>query len=144
MKIEIIQNKIYEIRGEKVMLDFDIAHLYEVETRVFNQAIKRNIQSFPKDFMFRLTAKEWKEMISQTVISSDLESESKNNKTSQFVISSQRRRKLSSPPYASKCSKEPQSKENEYSDCSGIYCLKKTGIFQFISSKFIKRTPAQN
>ena len=100
MKIEIIQNKIYEIRGENVMLDFDIAHLYEVETRVFNQAIKRNIQSFPKDFMFRLTAKEWKEMISQTVISSDLESESKNNKTSQFVISSQRRRKLSSPPYA--------------------------------------------
>lgn len=104
MKIEIIQNKIYEIRGEKVMpacpvgrLDFDIASLYEVETRVFNQAIKRNIDSFPKDFMFRLTAKEWKEMISQIVISSDLES--KNNKTSQFVISSQRRRKLSSPPY---------------------------------------------
>ncbi len=99
MKIEIIQNKIYEVRGEKVMLDFDIAHLYEVETRVFNQAVKRNIESFPKDFMFRLTAKEWKEMISQIVISSDLESESKNNMTSQFVISSQRRRKLSSPPY---------------------------------------------
>lgn len=100
MKIEIIQNKIYEIRGEKVMLDFDIAHLYEVETRVFNQAIKRNIQSFPIDFMFRLTAKEWKEMISQIVISSDLESEMNNNNSSQIVISSQRRRKLSSPPYA--------------------------------------------
>jgi hypothetical protein len=88
MKIEIIQNKIYEIRGEKVMLDFDIAHLYEVETRVFNQAIKRNIQSFPKDFMFRLTAKEWKEMISQFVISSNLESEMKNNNSSQIVMSS--------------------------------------------------------
>jgi len=68
MKIEIIQNKIYEIRGEKVMLDFDIAHLYEVETRVFNQAIKRNIESFPKDFMFRLTAKEWKEISSSQIV----------------------------------------------------------------------------
>lgn len=99
MKIEIIQNKIYEIRGEKVMLDFDIAQLYEVETRVFNQAVKRNVESFPKDFMFRLTAKEWQEMISQIVISSDLESKMNSNNSSQFVISSQRRRKLSSPPY---------------------------------------------
>jgi hypothetical protein len=63
MKTEIIQDKIYEIRGEKVMLDFDLAQLYEVETRVFNQTVKRNIDSFPKDFMFRLTKKEWKEKI---------------------------------------------------------------------------------
>ena len=63
MKIEVIQNKIYEVRGEKVMLDFDIANLYEVETRVFNQAVKRNIESFPKDFMFRLTASEWQEIL---------------------------------------------------------------------------------
>jgi hypothetical protein len=88
MKIEVIQNKIYEVRGEKVMLDFDIANLYEVETRVFNQAIKRNIESFPKDFMFRLTAKEWKEMISQFVISSGMESEMNNNNSSQIVMSS--------------------------------------------------------
>jgi phage regulator Rha-like protein len=99
MKIEIIQNKIYEIRGEKVMLDFDIAHLYEVETRVFNQAIKRNIQSFPKDFMFRLTAKEWKEMISQFVISSDLELEMNNNNSSQIVMSSRKHRGEKYLPY---------------------------------------------
>jgi phage regulator Rha-like protein len=71
MKIEIIQNKIYEIRGEKFMVDFDIAHLYEVETRVFNQAIKRNIQSFPKDFMFRLTASEWHEISSSQIVMMD-------------------------------------------------------------------------
>jgi len=52
------------------MLDFDLAKLYEVETRVLNQAIKRNLESFPKDFMFRLTAKEWKTMSSQIVMTS--------------------------------------------------------------------------
>ena len=49
----------YEIRGQKVMLDFDLAALYEVETRVLNQAVKRNIKRFPEDFMFRLTRKEY-------------------------------------------------------------------------------------
>ena len=68
MQLTIIQKKIYEIRDCKVMLDFDLAELYEVETRVLNQAIKRNIKSFPKDFMFRLTAKEWKMMSSQIVM----------------------------------------------------------------------------
>jgi phage regulator Rha-like protein len=68
MQLTIIQKKIYEIRDCKVMLDFDLAELYEVETRVLNQAIKRNIRSFPKDFMFRLTAKEWKMMSSQIVM----------------------------------------------------------------------------
>ena len=70
MKIEIIQNKIYEIRGEKVMLDFDIADLYEVETRVFNQAVKRNIENFPKDFMFRRTTSEWHEISSSQIVMS--------------------------------------------------------------------------
>jgi hypothetical protein len=55
MNLITIQNKIYEARGIKVMLDFDLAELYKVETRVLNQAIKRNIESFPEDFMFRLT-----------------------------------------------------------------------------------------
>lgn len=50
--IQSIQNRIYEIKGERVMLDRDLATLYEVETRVFNQAVKRNINRFPKDFMF--------------------------------------------------------------------------------------------
>lgn len=57
--IQSIQNRIYELRGERVMLDRDLAALYEVETKVFNQAVKRNIKRFPKDFMFQLTKAEW-------------------------------------------------------------------------------------
>lgn len=49
-----IQNRIYEVRGERVMLDFDLADLYDVETRALNQAVKRNIERFPDDFMFQL------------------------------------------------------------------------------------------
>lgn len=54
----IIENKIYEIRGYKVMLDFDLAEMYEVETRVLNQSVRRNIERFPEDFMFQLTNEE--------------------------------------------------------------------------------------
>lgn len=70
MNLEIIQNKIYELRGQKVMLDFDLAQLYEVETRVLNQSVKRNIIRFPIDFMFQLTAIEWQMMSSQIVMTS--------------------------------------------------------------------------
>ena len=70
MQLTVIQDKIYEVRGQKVMLDFDLAQLYGVETRVLNQSIKRNIESFPGDFMFRLSSKEWKEMSSQNVMTS--------------------------------------------------------------------------
>ena len=69
-EINLIQQKIHEIRGEMVMLDFDLAFLYEVDTKTLNQAVKRNEQRFPADFMFRLTPKEWDSMISQNVISS--------------------------------------------------------------------------
>ena len=62
-----IQNRIYEIRGERVMLDFDLAALYEVTTKVLNQAVKRNLKRFPKDFMFRLTIAEWQTIRSQIV-----------------------------------------------------------------------------
>ncbi|MFZ4706494.1 MAG: ORF6N domain-containing protein [Bacteroidales bacterium] len=68
MQLQIIQSKNYEVRGHKVMLDFDLAELYEVETRVLNQAVKRNIDIFPADFMFQLTPKEWKTMSSQIVM----------------------------------------------------------------------------
>ena len=95
MKIEIIQNKIYGIKGEKVMLDFDIAHLYEVETRVFNQAVKRNVESFPKDFMFRLITSEWHEILSSQIVM--MEDENLNKKmpsnSSQIVMSSRKHRK---------------------------------------------------
>ncbi|HEY4063466.1 MAG TPA: ORF6N domain-containing protein [Puia sp.] len=52
MQLAIIQQKIYDIRGQKVMLDFDLAELYEVPTKVLNQAMRRNINRFPEDFMF--------------------------------------------------------------------------------------------
>ena len=84
MQLVTIQNKIYEINGIKVMLDFDLAELYEVETRVLNQAIKRNIESFPEDFMFRLTKEEWESMSSQSVMTSS--SQSVMMKSSQSVM----------------------------------------------------------
>ena len=65
-----IQNLIYEIRGFKVMLDSDLANLYEVETRVLNQSVKRNIERFPAHYMFQLTKEEYKNLISQNVTSS--------------------------------------------------------------------------
>ena len=52
MKLQLIENKIFELRGHKVMLDFTLAELYEVETRVLKQAVKRNLFKFPSDFMF--------------------------------------------------------------------------------------------
>ena len=68
-EVAIIQRKIFEIRGQKVILDRDLAALYQVETRVLNQAVKRNIERFPEDFMFQLTKEEWQILKSQLVIS---------------------------------------------------------------------------
>ncbi len=68
MNIQPIHNKIHEVRNQKVMLDFDLADLYEVETRVLNQAVKRNADLFPADFMFRLSREEWEHMSSQIVM----------------------------------------------------------------------------
>lgn len=65
-----ILNRIHIIRGEKVMLDKDLAEMYGVATKVFNQSIKRNIERFPKDFMFALSEKEWQNLKSQIVTSS--------------------------------------------------------------------------
>ena len=67
--VEIIEKKIYLIRGHKVMLDRDLAELYGVETRVLNQAVRRNLDRFPEDFMFALTREEIMNL-SQIVISS--------------------------------------------------------------------------
>ena len=55
MELEIIRSKIYEIRGQRVMLDRDLAQMYGVETKVLNQAVRRNLERFPEDFMFELT-----------------------------------------------------------------------------------------
>lgn len=74
-ELQPIQSKIYEIRGQRVMLDFDLAALYQVETRTLKQAVRRNIERFPDDFMFRLTPAEANYLInmgrSQNVIPPD-------------------------------------------------------------------------
>ena len=74
MQLLQVHNKIYEIRGIKVMLDFDLAGLYEVETKVLNQSVNRNIKRFPPDFMFQLTKDEFESLKSQFVTSNKLNS----------------------------------------------------------------------
>ena len=91
--IKSIQNRIYEIRGEKVMLDFDLAALYEVETRVLNQAIKRNIKRFPKDFMFQLSYEEFENLRFQIEAS-------EKSMSSQFVMTYSKKRPKTALPYA--------------------------------------------
>ena len=70
MKLVIIQQKIYEIRDQKVMLDFDLAELYQIETKMLKRAVKRNLKRFPKDFKFELTKNEWKNLRYQSGTSS--------------------------------------------------------------------------
>ena len=67
---ENIEQKIYLMRGQRVMLDSDLAEVYQVETRVLNQAVKRNLQRFPEDFMFQLSDEEVEAMRSQSVMAS--------------------------------------------------------------------------
>lgn len=81
-QLQVIQSKIYEIRGQKVMLDRDLAEMYGVQTKVLNQAVKRNIERFPEDFMFQLT------------------SEETNNWRSRFVTSNSIKMGLRRNPYA--------------------------------------------
>ncbi len=65
MDLQLIQNKIYEIRGQRVMLDFDLAVLYTTETKRLKEAVRRNINRFPVDFMFELTNQEYDSLRSQ-------------------------------------------------------------------------------
>lgn len=69
MQLSLIENKIYQIRNQKVMLDFDLALMYEIETKVFKQSVKRNINRFPSDFMFILSQEEFQSLRSQIVTS---------------------------------------------------------------------------
>ena len=95
-EVEVIRHRIYEVRGLRVMLDRDLAELYGVETRALNQAVKRNIDRFPDDFLFRLNKNEWTFLKSQIVISNTDATTAADNKDvatngdslkSQFVIS---------------------------------------------------------
>lgn len=94
--IKSIQNRIYDIRNERVMLDFDLAALYEVPTKALNQAVKRNIKRFPEDFMFRLTVPEWANIRSQSVAAS----ENPISLRSQNVTAFQGKRNTGATPYA--------------------------------------------
>ena len=84
-EITAIQNKIHEIRGQRVMLDSDLAQMYGVETKVLNQSVKRNIERFPEDFMFQLTKGEWEILRSQIVTANVLENEGDSSLRSQIV-----------------------------------------------------------
>lgn len=99
---EIIISKIHFIRDQKVMLDFDLALLYEVETRRLNEQVKRNLDRFPKDFMFRLTSKEWQSMRSQFATSSpqNIDIQTSGSMMSQIATSSQNKRQSRLLPYA--------------------------------------------
>ena len=99
---EQIINRIYYVREQKVMLDFDLAALYEVETKRLNEQVKRNIDRFPEDFMFRLTSKEWNLMRSQIVTASGQPVEKPNSiiMRSQIATASQSKRNTEITPYA--------------------------------------------
>lgn len=87
MELQLIQSKIYNIRGHKVMLDYDLAEMYGTETRALKQAVRRNIDRFPDDFMFELTSDEYKSLRSQFVI---LETgRGKHSKYSSFAFTEQ-------------------------------------------------------
>ena len=71
-QLQIIQNRIYEFRGQKVMLDCDLAEMYGVQTKVLNQAVKRNIERFPSDVMFQISSEETQDWRSQFVTSNSI------------------------------------------------------------------------
>ncbi len=78
IKIETIQNRIFTIRGKQVMLDSDLAELYNVSTGRLNEQVKRNVERFPSDFMFRLTQKEWENLKLQDAITKEISLRSQN------------------------------------------------------------------
>jgi len=97
LKPENVAQLVFFVRGEKVMLDADLAMLYGVEARALNQAVARNRKRFPADFMFRLSAKEYESLRSQIVIAVK---SSKDLNSSQSVMSSRKHRGRAYRPYA--------------------------------------------
>lgn len=96
-EIEKIQYRIHEIRGQKVMLDFDLAALYGVETKRLNEQVKRNIERFPEDFMFQLTKGEWVFLQSQIATTNSPENEDISFLRSQIATTKGMRMKRSLP-----------------------------------------------
>jgi hypothetical protein len=104
METQIILSKIYVLRGQRVMLDYDLATLYQVPTKALNQAVKRNMERFPEDFLFQLSQEEWLYLRTQII---DLDSNRSQIVTgsdhlmwSQPVTTSQKHREGKSLPYA--------------------------------------------
>jgi hypothetical protein len=97
-----ISSLIFNLRSQKVILDADLAELYGVPTKVFNQAVKRNMERFPDDFCFQLTASEWENLKSQIVTSSleGTQTEGVVPMWSQIVTSSRKHRGAAYRPYA--------------------------------------------
>ena len=96
MDIQLIEQKIHEVRGQRVMLDFDLAELYEVETRRLNEQVKRNAERFPEDFMFQLSANDWQNINTMKVQAVG----EYGTMMSQIATSSQGKRKKSALPFA--------------------------------------------
>ena len=92
-EIQTIQSKIYEIRGQRVMLDFDLAAMYGVETRRLNEQVKRNIERFPEDFMFQLTKGEFEILKSQIATSNTTENQADGVLISQIATSKSKERR---------------------------------------------------
>ena len=90
MDIQIIQNKIYEIRGQRVMLDFDLANMYQIPTKALKQAVKRNIERFEgEDFMFELSEEEYnvlKDRLRSQIASLEIDGKGKYPKYSPFAF----------------------------------------------------------
>ena len=95
-KPENLASMVLAVRGEKVLLDTDLAELYGVEARALNQAVARNRNRFPDDFMFQLTAEEWERLRSQTVIASGTQ----GGNSSQTVMTTRKHRGIAYRPYA--------------------------------------------
>jgi hypothetical protein len=97
-----LDSLILTIRDQKVLLDVDLAAIYGIPTKAFNQAVKRNFERFPQDFMFQLTAAEWRILRSQIVTSSFqyAEDQSDTPNRSQIVTGSQKHRDPRLRPYA--------------------------------------------
>ena len=88
MEIQSIQERIYEVRGQKVLLDYHLAHLYGTETKKLKQAVRRNITRFPADFMFELTKEEYLALRSQ-IVTLDNEGRGKHSKYNPFAFTEQ-------------------------------------------------------
>ena len=101
---ERIERRILFLRGQKMMLDFQLAELYEVETKALNQAVKRNIERFPEDFMFQLTEEEMKEVLRSQIVTLDTESTSnskqKRGSLRSQIVTLKRGQHLKYAPYA--------------------------------------------